>query len=179
MSYAALFAANSPQTQSIGKPALSNSTSSSSMGGFSAGASIATAAASIYGSIVSGQIAKIQFDMKKQASEFNARLAKTQAAMANAELITRYNDSMANTVTIMSAQGVDMSSGSKANILRSQQQKLNFDLEYNRLSSDITQSQYRNEAGQFGMAGQSAKRAGVTQGLLQGLQTVQDFSKVK
>jgi len=131
--------------------------------------------------------------MQASSKEAQARVRKAQAKRAissakltNLKLRSRYNDITSNQAVTFAASGRNLASGSIQNILRQDQERLNWDLDFTELAGKASAAGI--EAGAAGieadvqgfeLAAKAAESGAKTRGLLQLVQTGLDLRKVK
>lgn len=134
---------------------------------------------SAYSSYVAGKTAKIGYEMQQRASEFEAKLAESEAEYTNMMLMRKFNEQQSNNLAISVAQGRASNSGSLLNMARVDQQRLNWDQQYNTLSGKIGKASKEADAQGYGIAASSAAQQGVTRGLLTLASGYMDYAKIK
>ena len=126
-----------------------------------------------------GKVAAIGYQMQSAARRAQAGEAVSAAKFTSLKLKERYNEIGSSQAVMFSAQGRSLSSGSIQNILRVDQEKLQWDLDYTELAGEAGSSAAMADAEGFGMAAKLAKKSGVTKGLFTLANAAIDYRKVK
>ena len=147
----------------------------SQLGGMSLIGSIGSA----YTSIIAGDITAINYEMKARAKEFEAMQAKSQAEYTNLKLMRGFNELQADNFALSVAQGRSTTSGSIANMARVDQERLNWDMEFNKLSGKIGVASAMADVGGFKSASSSAQVAGMSQAMGYVQRGLIDYAKVE
>lgn len=143
------------------------------------GAGAISAVAGAISSVYAGKVAAIGYQMKAAARRAQAQEAVSTAKFTSLKLKERYNEIGSSQAVMFSAQGRSLSSGSIQNILRVDQEKLQWDLDYTELAGEAGLSAAMADAEGFGVAAKLAKQGGVTKGLFTLANAAIDFKKVK
>jgi len=134
---------------------------------------------SAYASMVSGDIANINYEMQARAKEFEAMQAKSQAEYTNLKLMRSFNELQANNFALAVAQGRSTTSGSIANMARVDQERLNWDMDFNKLSGRIGVASSMADVAGYKAAGASAQLSSQMQGFNTISKGLIDYAKVK
>ena len=147
--------------------------------------SISSAAGAISGvasaisTMFAGKTQRIGFEMQASARKAQAKRAISAAKLTNLKLRSRYNDITSNQAVTFAASGRSLSSGSIQNILREDQERLNWDLDFTELAGQAGAAGVEADVQGFEMAAKAAESGAKTRGLLQLVQTGLDLRKVK
>ena len=141
-----------------------------------------TAAISGVSAAISGfQVARIKsMGLKAQAAEKRVKglQAKSIAKLNNLKLQKSYNDTVSNQALLFSTQGRSFSSGSIRNIMREDQERLNWDKEYMKLSQEYQGAGILSDVQGFESAAKIARGTGITKGLLQLAETSTEIARI-
>ena len=162
--------------------------------------------ASAISSIFAGQVAATGFELqaytakiqaesreltrgvKTRALKVQAQQARNAAKMVSLSLKEKYNNVASNQAITFAAQGRSTASGSVQNLMRADQERLQWDLDYAEASGDYQAAGIEAEAimpaevvntGGFDTAAKLARSGGVQKGLLQLGKTATDFKRIK
>jgi hypothetical protein len=135
--------------------------------------------ASVISSVYAARAQKLSFEVEAASRRVQAKQAVSAARLTNLKLNRRYNEITSNQAVTFAAQGRSFASGSIQNILREDQERLNWDLDFNELSGQAGKLGLEAEAKGFEAASMAAGKGAFTKGLLQFGQLVADFKKVK
>lgn len=144
-----------------------------------ASAGAISAVSSAISSIYAGKVSQIGFQMQAAARRAQASKAISAAKLTSLRLKERYNEIGSNNAVMFAAQGRSFSSGSIQNIMRKDQEKLQWDLDYTELAGAAGQSAALADAEGFETAGKLAKQGAVTKGLFTLANAALDYKKVK
>jgi len=143
-------------------------------GAVSVGTGIAGAISSIY----AGKAAAYGYEMQAATRKAQAQQAVSAAKMTNLRLTQDYNDMASLNAVIGAASGRSFSSGTVQNIMRADQEKLNWDIEYSTLTGRIGKIGMEAEAIGYKSAAKQQRLAGIQKGLLSGLETYAKYKQV-
>ena len=149
------------------------------MANYSASAGVISGVAGAISTMYAGQTQRIGFEMQASARRAQAQQAISAAKLTSLKLMRRYNEITSNQAVMFASSGRSLASGSIQNILREDQERLNWDLDYTKLSGEAGAAGINADAMGFELAAKSAESAGRTRGLLQLAQTAINYKKVK
>jgi len=149
-----------------------------SWGDASAGLGLVTGLAGAISSVQAGKAASYGYEVQAATRKVQAQQAVSAAKMTNLRLTQDYNDMAALNAVIGAASGRSFSSGTVQNIMRADQEKLNWDLEYSTLTGKIGKIGMEAEAIGYRSAAEQKRAAGIQRGLLSGLETVARFAQI-
>lgn len=135
--------------------------------------------ASAISTMFAGKVQRIGFEMQAAARKAQAQQAVSAAKLTNLKLRRRYNDITSNQAVTFAASGRSLASGSIQNILREDQERLNWDLDFTELAGQAGKAGIEADIPGFEAAAKIAESGAKTKGLLQLVQTGLDLRKVK
>ena len=144
-----------------------------------AGAGAISAVAGAISSMYAGKTAAIGYQMQAAARRAQAGQAVSAAKFTSLKLKERYNEVGSNQAVMFAAQGRSLSSKSIQNIMRVDQEKLQWDLDYTELAGEAGSSAALADAEGFERAGKLAAKGGLSKGLFTLANAAIDYKKVK
>jgi hypothetical protein len=105
--------------------------------------------------------------------------AKTDSKLSALRMSQRYNEVAANQAAVFSSQGRSFTSGSIQNMIRVDQENLQWDLDYNKLAGDIGALGVEADVQGYESAARQAQSGALSKGLLQAGQTYIDYKRIK
>ncbi len=130
-------------------------------------------------SVFAGKTQAIGLEMQASARKAQASQYVSQAKMTNLRLKQGYNEMASNQAIMFAAQGRSFSGGSVQNLMRADQEKLQWDIDYSKLSGEIGKIGVETDAAGFKAAASSAKQAGYQTGLLKLADTATKYASIK
>jgi len=122
----------------------------------------ASSAASSYQTYQSGIASAGAYGVQAQQSQRAAEWAIDQAKLNNTKLIRLYNETTANQAVQFAVQGRSFSGGSIQNILSTDEENLQWDLDFNMREAEKQAKAFREDAQGYLRAGDSAKSTAKT-----------------
>ena len=129
--------------------------------------------------VAAGYTQKLNYQMKSRTQAQAAKQARTDAKASALRMAQNYNDMAANQAVMMAAQGRSFSSGSIQNMRKVDQERLQWDLDYNKAAGEIGASTMYADAKGFELAASTAMTGSITKGILQAGQTYIDYKRIQ
>ena len=115
--------------------------------------------------------------IKQYETKTNAEIAKMNASMKALNLTQAYNDSMATNAVIGASQG--RSGPSIQGIYSAAGQELNWDIEYNKLGTNLSYNSALNNIATMGRAIKTTRTGGLLNAVAGGYQAYDKYKKIK
>jgi cystathionine beta-lyase/cystathionine gamma-synthase len=127
----------------------------------------------------SSQIKSLSYETKARTSELQGKQAKLEANYRGMKMKQSYNDIMASNAVMAASSGRSASSATVQNLNRANQERLNWDLDYNEISGALSQMSKEIEASSYRGAAKTAEKMGKAEALGQGLLMYSKYSQIK
>jgi len=161
------------------KPTTPATSTMGSGAAYLAGAGAISGVASAISSIYAGKVQSIGYQMQAAARRSQAGQAVSAAKLTSLKLKERYNEVASSQAVMFAAKGKSFSGGSVQNIMRVDQEKLQWDLDYTELAGEAGTSAALADAEGFETSASLARQGATTRGLFTLANTAIDYAKVK
>lgn len=118
---------------------------------------VASAVAGASASYTKGKTDALAYKTQALSVENQAKEAKIMGDYKATELLNSYSDQMGTNLAMAAISGTDVMSGSTQAVLRGNAEKLEWDIKYNALNTDMTISQLKTQASSLRAGAKSAK----------------------